>query len=146
MRLVRAGIWHDLARLGPRRFARVGFGLAAGHMGRIWHAGKYVRATVSSVLRRRSGLVLVVLMPAVVGLVIGYLAIAFDWPISNEAVGGVPLRPGIPGLGFVILVVLGTVALVSLVMALRGDRVQGVKPTGRPGEDGAGGVARRPGG
>ena len=70
-------------------------------------------------LGRRSWLVLLVLMPAVVGLVIGYLAIAFHWPISNEAVGGVPLRPGISGLGFVILVVLGTVALVSLVMALR---------------------------
>jgi hypothetical protein len=84
-------------------------------------------------------------MPAVLGLVIGYLTVTLDWPFSSEVVGGVSLRPVIPGMGFVILVVLGIVGCTSVVLALRKDRAQRAKQTGRPGEDGAEGAARRPG-
>jgi hypothetical protein len=81
------------------------------------------------VQERRRGVTLLVLIPAVLGLVVGFLAIEFDWPIPRESVGGVvPSKPDIPGMGFVILLVVATVGFTSLISATRQARARRPPP------------------
>jgi hypothetical protein len=92
----------------------------------------------ASVLGRRSELVLLVLVPAVLGLVIGYLTVTLDRSHSIDAPGEVSVHRAIPGMGFVILVVLGIVGPTSVVLAFRKDRAQRAKQMRRPIQHGKG--------